>query len=162
MASVDAHPSHLWTGRILEYRPARCRGALRTDHSQTMGPSPDHPLYFRRPGTFPLLVAPHHGINGGAQGEAATRLGFPSPSKSPAAAALELSSVTRAGQMIKYGQIDPPSGTAAGSLGSPEGAILGPFVALPSSRGRPAHASRSFPPLKALLALSPAGLALLA
>lgn len=64
--------------------------------------------------------------------------------------------MTRAGQMIKYGQIGPPSGTAAGSLGSPEGAILGPFVA-----GRQAHTLRSFPPLKALLAFWPAGLALL-
>jgi hypothetical protein len=54
--------------------------------------------------------------------------------------------VTRAGQMIKYGQIDPTSGTAAGSLAVPRA----PFW-VPSSRGRPAQASRSFPPLKHFL-----------
>jgi hypothetical protein len=75
--------------------------------------------------------------------------------KSLTAAAYELSSVTRAGQMVKYGQIGPLSGPPR-ALGSPEGAILVPFVA-----GRPAHALRSFPRLKALLALCPAGPAFL-
>jgi len=58
--------------------------------------------------------------------------------------------VTRAGQMIEYGQIGPPSGTP---LGSPESAILCPFVA-----GRPASVVPCR--LKALLALWTVGLAL--
>jgi len=43
--------------------------------------------------------------------------------------------VTRAGQMIKYGQIDPTSGTAAGSLAVLRAAILGPFVARSAGAG---------------------------
>jgi hypothetical protein len=51
-------------------------GALHADPAQTEDQSPFHPLYLRRPGTFPLLVAPNHGITGGAQGDHMTHIPF--------------------------------------------------------------------------------------
>jgi hypothetical protein len=38
--------------------------------------SPFHPVYIRRTGTFSLLVRPHHGINGGAQGDTMTHIPY--------------------------------------------------------------------------------------
>jgi hypothetical protein len=55
-------------GMVPECLP-RCLGAQHADRDQTGEQSPFHPLYLRGPGTFPLLMAPNHGITGGAQGD---------------------------------------------------------------------------------------------